>query len=405
MPNYSGLWSSRQQMQAKGQSLWPAVPGAPTIGTAVGGNASASVAFTAPADPGNPATITAYTATSSPGGFTGTGSASPVTVSGLTNGTAYTFTVTATNASGTGSSSAASNSVTPAAYGGLPVYNNQGPSSYITSPTGTVNGTAYKLMGPSSNQGLVNSTTLDSHTYYCADALAYNWYIGANFGYGTPTRWSSVNRIGFPGSGASQSPAYITADGVSVFTTGLNGTVRSGTSAGTILFTNDYNANSNLLKPGSFQFDAITFSNGSGNGFANWYADGNKGAQTYPSITTNAFNNWNGASNVQIYDSMGQGDDGGGWVWWRPPLLTNEVMIDFGNAYDENPCRFFVWNNNTGSLVMVLTFGKFGAVNITAGAINDPYTRTIIIKHTEGFVYFMGDAGPTIAGSHYYLYR
>lgn len=90
------------------------VPGAPTIGTATAGNASASVTFTAPASNGG-ATITGYTVTSSPGGFTGTGASSPINVSGLTNGTAYTFTVTATNSAGTGSASAASNSVTPSA--------------------------------------------------------------------------------------------------------------------------------------------------------------------------------------------------------------------------------------------------------------------------------------------------
>lgn len=87
-------------------------PGAPNIGTATAGDASASVAFTAPASDGGSA-ITGYTVTSSPGGLTGTGTASPITVNGLTNGTAYTFTVTATNAVGTGPASAASNSVTP----------------------------------------------------------------------------------------------------------------------------------------------------------------------------------------------------------------------------------------------------------------------------------------------------
>jgi hypothetical protein len=90
------------------------VPGAPTIGTATAGNAQASVAFTAPAVTGGPA-ITSYTATSSPGGITGSAASSPITVSGLTNGTAYTFTVTATNSIGTGPASAASNSVTPQA--------------------------------------------------------------------------------------------------------------------------------------------------------------------------------------------------------------------------------------------------------------------------------------------------
>jgi hypothetical protein len=93
-------------------------PDAPTIGTATGGNASASVAFTASVYKGKNNTISTYTATSSPGGNTGTSATSPITVSSLTNGTAYTFTVTATANYGTGIdvlslASAASNSVTP----------------------------------------------------------------------------------------------------------------------------------------------------------------------------------------------------------------------------------------------------------------------------------------------------
>jgi hypothetical protein len=87
-------------------------PGAPTAVTAVAGNGSAMVSFDAPASDGGSA-INSYTVTSSPGGITASGISSPITVSGLTNGVAYTFTVTATNAHGTGPASLSSNSVTP----------------------------------------------------------------------------------------------------------------------------------------------------------------------------------------------------------------------------------------------------------------------------------------------------
>lgn len=88
-------------------------PSAPNIDSAsdltTGG--AVSVAFSAPSFSKLP--ITSYTVTASPGGATGTGSSSPITVSGLSNGTAYTFTVTATSAAGTSSSSSASSSVSP----------------------------------------------------------------------------------------------------------------------------------------------------------------------------------------------------------------------------------------------------------------------------------------------------
>jgi hypothetical protein len=105
---------------AASNSVTPAtVPGAPTIGTATAGNAQATVSFSVPASNGG-STITSYTVTSS-AGQTASGTASPITVTGLTNGTAYTFTVKATNAIGSSPSSAASNSVTPVAPSTPPV--------------------------------------------------------------------------------------------------------------------------------------------------------------------------------------------------------------------------------------------------------------------------------------------
>ncbi|WP_343315725.1 putative Ig domain-containing protein [Brucella sp. BE17] len=97
-------------------------PGAPTIGSASTGDGEAIVSFTPPASNGG-VEVTDYTVTSSPGGITATGSASPITITGLTNGTSYTFTVTATNSAGISGASAASNTVTPTAALPAPVAN------------------------------------------------------------------------------------------------------------------------------------------------------------------------------------------------------------------------------------------------------------------------------------------
>jgi len=140
----SGVWTEQQFMQGVASGSWPALAGAPTIGTATAGALSASVAFTAPTYVGSG--ITGYTATSSPGGITGTGASSPIVVSGLTAGTAYTFTVTATTAAGQSSPSAASNSVTPTS----PVYIEETFSTYL-------------YAGNNGSQTIVNGVNLSTY--------------------------------------------------------------------------------------------------------------------------------------------------------------------------------------------------------------------------------------------------
>lgn len=135
MPNFSGIWTVTQQMQAKGASTWPATPGAPTIGTATAGNSlCASVTFTAPGCTGYPAGVTGYRVISTPGCFTATGASSPLVVTGLTDATSYTFKAQATNATGYGALSCASNSVT-ASSASSQSYTTAGTYSWVA-PTG-----------------------------------------------------------------------------------------------------------------------------------------------------------------------------------------------------------------------------------------------------------------------------
>ncbi len=110
---------------AASNSVTPATtPGAPTIGTATRGNTSVSLTWTAPASNGGSA-ITGYAVTPYLNGTTAQavqtfGTGTTQTITGLTNGSAYTFKVAAINSVGSGSQSAASNSVTPATTPGVP---------------------------------------------------------------------------------------------------------------------------------------------------------------------------------------------------------------------------------------------------------------------------------------------
>ncbi len=105
------------------------VPAAPTNVTAAAGDGQATITFQAPSDNGG-SVITSYEVIASPGNSIKTGTASPITFTGLSNGTVYTFTVKAINEAGAGEASDVSNAVTPRA----PVNNGNSGSSGPSAP-------------------------------------------------------------------------------------------------------------------------------------------------------------------------------------------------------------------------------------------------------------------------------
>lgn len=180
------------------------VPSAPTIGTATAlSSASIVVSFTPEYDGGSP--ITSYTVTSTPGGVTATGSASPIIVTGLTTGTAYTFTVTATNSAGTGAASGASNSAITWAVPGAPtvgVATATGPTTATLAftPPGNTGGTAITSYDVVSTPpgGTGSGTTSPISITGLTTATEYTFTITATNSVGTGAASAASNAITTP---------------------------------------------------------------------------------------------------------------------------------------------------------------------------------------------------------------
>lgn len=149
-------------------------PGAPTSPVATAGDKQASVAFTAPASNGG-STITGYTVTVNPPNVAPVnGASSPIVVTGLTNGQAYTFTVTANNVAGTGPASTVSNAITPKIAQTI-TFNNPGPQNFATPPTLTA--TSDSGLTPtftSSTTGVCTITSGGTLTFVTAGSCTIN---------------------------------------------------------------------------------------------------------------------------------------------------------------------------------------------------------------------------------------
>ena len=193
----------------------PVAPTAPAAPTAVRGNATAAVSWVAPSNGGAP--ISAYELQySADSGSTWTSwstslTTSPETVTGLTNGTAYTFKVSATNSVGTSAFSAASAAVTPATVPDAPTLGSvTGGNTQIvanwTAPTGT-GGSAITdyTIEYSANSGA--TWTAFAHTASTATSATIT---GLTNGTSYLVRVSAVNAVG-TGLASSNSASTLVA--------------------------------------------------------------------------------------------------------------------------------------------------------------------------------------------------
>ena len=208
------------------------LPYIPTIGTATDGGTgtTVSVAFT-----GNNVangTIT-YTALSNPGSLTGTGTASPITISGLTAGTAYTFQVKAGNSLGDSAYSAASNSVTPVtptAFDSIATFTGNNTSSTVTfsSIPSTYKSLQIRInsMDGGASGGFAINMTLNNDTgaNYTLHRVQGNGSAASATG-GTGN--SSASTIANAGGGAASTPAPAIIDLIDYASTSKNKTIRS----------------------------------------------------------------------------------------------------------------------------------------------------------------------------------
>ncbi len=168
------------------------VPGAPTAVTATAASGSATVTWTAPATEGSE--VTGYTVTAAPGGASVTvpGTASAATLTGLTNGTAYTFTVTAADAAGTGTASAPSAAVTPGPVPAPPVdvqaTTGNATATVTWAAPASAGGSAITsyivTAGPGSTTVTVPGTTLTATFTGLADNTSYRFTVLAVNSYG-----------------------------------------------------------------------------------------------------------------------------------------------------------------------------------------------------------------------------
>ena len=206
----SGLSSGRDA--SAGNSKIVDIPDGPTVTSLTRIDLGATVAFTNATTGGIP---TSYTVTSVPGGFTGTGSSSPINVTGLTSGTVYAFKVKGINSTGTGLDGTTSSETITAASASWILASTVNSTTNYTVPSGVSQVAAFVVGG--GNAGSSGNGVTQYQAY--SSGTGGNGGTGGAGGSGAggivnvTTGQTILATVGGSGGGTSSFGSYINSTG------------------------------------------------------------------------------------------------------------------------------------------------------------------------------------------------
>ncbi len=349
------------------------VPGAPTsVSATSGANSQSVVSWTAPASNGG-ASITSYMVTSSPGSFSCTSSSTSCTVTGLTNGTAYTFTVVATNASGAGSPSTASAAATPSTTPGAP--------TGVSATSGANAQSVVSWTAPVSNGGAAISgytVTSSPGSFQCTTATTSCTVVGLTNGTSYTFTVVATNASG--AGSASTASAAATPSTTPGAPTGVSAT-RNANAQSVVSWTAPVSNGGGVVtsymvtsSPGSFQCTTATTSctvSGLTNGTSYTFtvvatnASGNGSAST-PSASVVPLSAPGAPTGVIATSAV----NGQSVVSWTAPLSNGGSAITRYTVMSSPGAKSCVTNGATSCRVVGLTNGTAYTFTVTATNIS-----------------------------------